>query len=180
MHPLRGERAKRKSLDFSRLFRVGGRNRTRTCDPIDVNDVLSRTGRFFKPQTNGTRCRKPLKIGLFRRIPFPSPGYTEGYTQGYMDFSCTLRRVPYTNRGTRPVNVENKGFGGCKGTRRVHEGYTKLSLPGVHEKRHWGLAPRCLFYLSISPFHTCETKLKKLEKFSFSGYNESCRYVARL
>ena len=35
-----GERAKRKSLDFSRLFRVGGRNRTRTCDPIDVNDVL--------------------------------------------------------------------------------------------------------------------------------------------
>ena len=32
--------------------------------PIDVNDVLSRTGRFFKPQTNGSRCRKPLKIGL--------------------------------------------------------------------------------------------------------------------
>ena len=40
MHPLRGRRGKRKSLDFSRLFRVGGRNRTRTCDPIDVNDVL--------------------------------------------------------------------------------------------------------------------------------------------
>ena len=36
----RGEKKKRKSLDFSRLFRVGGRNRTRTCDPIDVNDVL--------------------------------------------------------------------------------------------------------------------------------------------
>ena len=36
-----GERAKRKSLDFSKLLRVGGRNRTRTCDPIDVNDVLS-------------------------------------------------------------------------------------------------------------------------------------------
>ena len=38
--PSAGEREKRKSLDFSRLFRVGGRNRTRTCDPIDVNDVL--------------------------------------------------------------------------------------------------------------------------------------------
>ena len=37
--PSAGERRK-KSLDFSRLFRVGGRNRTRTCDPIDVNDVL--------------------------------------------------------------------------------------------------------------------------------------------
>ncbi len=25
---------------FSGLLRFGGRNRTRTCDPIDVNDVL--------------------------------------------------------------------------------------------------------------------------------------------
>ena len=38
--PSQGEKGKKKSLDFSRLFRVGGRNRTRTCDPIDVNDVL--------------------------------------------------------------------------------------------------------------------------------------------
>ena len=40
MNTFQGSRQKRKSLDFSRLFRVGGRNRTRTCDPIDVNDVL--------------------------------------------------------------------------------------------------------------------------------------------
>ena len=40
MHPLQGREQKRNSLDFSRLFRFGGRNRTRTCDPIDVNDVL--------------------------------------------------------------------------------------------------------------------------------------------
>ena len=26
----------------------GGRNRTRTCDPIDVNDVLSVVGRFVR------------------------------------------------------------------------------------------------------------------------------------
>ena len=30
----------KKVPDFSRTFNVGGRNRTRTCDPIDVNDVL--------------------------------------------------------------------------------------------------------------------------------------------
>ena len=27
----------------------GGRNRTRTCDPIDVNDVLSLSGQNIKP-----------------------------------------------------------------------------------------------------------------------------------
>ena len=32
----------KKVPDFSRTFNVGGRNRTRTCDPIDVNDVLYR------------------------------------------------------------------------------------------------------------------------------------------
>ena len=36
-----GENTKKKKVpDFSRTVRVGGRNRTRTCDPIDVNDVL--------------------------------------------------------------------------------------------------------------------------------------------
>ena len=36
-----GEKIKKKKVpDFSRTFEVGGRNRTRTCDPIDVNDVL--------------------------------------------------------------------------------------------------------------------------------------------
>ena len=108
---------RKEKLDFSSFSRFGGDSWTRTNDPIDVNDVLYRTGRFFKPQINGTRCRKPLKFGLFGRVLFSNQGYTQGYT----DFSCTLRRVPYTSRGTRPVNVENKGFGDCKGTRRIHE-----------------------------------------------------------
>ena len=30
----------KKVLDLQGLSWVGGRNRTRTCDPIDVNDVL--------------------------------------------------------------------------------------------------------------------------------------------
>ena len=39
----RGRRQKRrKSLISQGLSWVGGRNRTRTCDPIDVNDVLYR------------------------------------------------------------------------------------------------------------------------------------------
>ena len=33
-------RKKKKALDLQGLSWVGGRNRTRTCDPIDVNDVL--------------------------------------------------------------------------------------------------------------------------------------------
>ena len=40
-HTYREKMSKRKTLEncvFSRVF--GGRNRTRTCDPIDVNDVL--------------------------------------------------------------------------------------------------------------------------------------------
>ena len=38
-----GEKTKKKKVpDFSRTFLGGGRNRTRTCDPIDVNDVLYR------------------------------------------------------------------------------------------------------------------------------------------
>ena len=39
----------KKVPDFSRTFNVGGRNRTRTCDPIDVNDVLSGCGWNIKP-----------------------------------------------------------------------------------------------------------------------------------
>ena len=34
----------KKVLDLQGLSWVGGRNRTRTCDPIDVNDVLSAPG----------------------------------------------------------------------------------------------------------------------------------------
>ena len=44
-----GENTKKKKVpDFSRTFRVGGRNRTRTCDPIDVNDVLWAIGQVVK------------------------------------------------------------------------------------------------------------------------------------
>ena len=38
MFTARGEM--KKVLDLQGLSWVGGRNRTRTCDPIDVNDVL--------------------------------------------------------------------------------------------------------------------------------------------
>ena len=38
-----------------------GRNRTRTCDPIDVNDVLSLTGSFLKLPDGGTRTPDRLK-----------------------------------------------------------------------------------------------------------------------
>ena len=44
---------KRKSsetLDFQGFF--GGRNRTRTCDPIDVNDVLSALRSFVREGDN--------------------------------------------------------------------------------------------------------------------------------
>ena len=65
MHPLRGERAKRKSLDFSRLFRVGGRNRTRTCDPIDVNDVLWAIGQVVKLKYGREHTSEALEIWAF-------------------------------------------------------------------------------------------------------------------
>lgn len=38
--PVSWKKAKRKKPDPSNFFLTGGRNRTRTCDPIDVNDVL--------------------------------------------------------------------------------------------------------------------------------------------
>ena len=40
----------KKVPDFSRTFNVGGRNRTRTCDPIDVNDVLSAPATFVQEE----------------------------------------------------------------------------------------------------------------------------------
>ena len=65
MHPLRGRREKRKSLDFSRLFRVGGRNRTRTCDPIDVNDVLWAIGQVVKLKYGREHTSEALEIWAF-------------------------------------------------------------------------------------------------------------------
>ena len=35
-----------------------GRNRTRTCDPIDVNDVLSALGRIVPESDVHTKARK--------------------------------------------------------------------------------------------------------------------------
>ena len=68
--------------------------------PIDVNDVLYRAGRFFKLSDQGTRSRKALKIKAQQELYHEFSFFIKGYTQGYTDFSCTLRRVPYTNRGT--------------------------------------------------------------------------------
>ena len=46
------DRKKEKPV-FSGLLRFGGRNRTRTCDPIDVNDVLWAGGRVVKLLPSG-------------------------------------------------------------------------------------------------------------------------------
>ena len=35
-----GQKENPETFDFQRFPGCGGRNRTRTCDPIDVNDVL--------------------------------------------------------------------------------------------------------------------------------------------
>ena len=42
---IRGIKKALENIVFSRA--CGGRNRTRTCDPIDVNDVLSPCGRNY-------------------------------------------------------------------------------------------------------------------------------------
>ena len=39
---------KKGKKSLAELLSFGGRNRTRTCDPIDVNDVLSPCGRFVR------------------------------------------------------------------------------------------------------------------------------------
>ena len=73
MHSLQGRGQKRKSLDFSRLFRVGGRNRTRTCDPIDVNDVLCLGGKVCRKQMLGVHMPKNVDItGFSHFLPHPS------------------------------------------------------------------------------------------------------------
>jgi len=56
----------------------------------------------------------------FQFNPFQIMSMCKGTRQGYTDFSCTLPRVPYTNRGTRAANVVNKGFQKLKGTQRVY------------------------------------------------------------
>ena len=78
---LRGERAKRKSLDFSRLFRVGGRNRTRTCDPIDVNDVLWAIGQVVKLKYGREHTSEALEIWAFLRFGLCSRCLCKGCVQ---------------------------------------------------------------------------------------------------
>ena len=90
---------KKQALDLQGLA-LGGDSWTRTNDPIDVNDVLCRAGRFFKLSDQGTRSRKALKIKAQQELYHEFSFFIKGYTQGYTDFSCTLRRVPYTSRGT--------------------------------------------------------------------------------
>ena len=43
----------------------GGRNRTRTCDPIDVNDVLSAGGKVYRKQMLGVHMPKNVDITGF-------------------------------------------------------------------------------------------------------------------
>ena len=47
-------------------FSFGGRNRTRTCDPIDVNDVLWAGGRVVKLPPSCVHMSQTSKFGLFR------------------------------------------------------------------------------------------------------------------
>ncbi len=73
MHPVGAEKCtlsegdgkKRKSLDFSRLIRVGGRNKTRTSDPIDVNDVLWAIGQVVKLKYGREHTSEALEIWAF-------------------------------------------------------------------------------------------------------------------
>ena len=58
----------KKVPDFSRTFNVGGRNRTRTCDPIDVNDVLYRLSHatlyiFYDAYATFSRTIRPRQSG---------------------------------------------------------------------------------------------------------------------
>ena len=58
----------KKVPDFSRTFNVGGRNRTRTCDPIDVNDVLCLGGKVCRKQMLGVHMPKNVDITEFLRF----------------------------------------------------------------------------------------------------------------
>ena len=63
----------KKVPDFSRTFNVGGRNRTRTCDPIDVNDVLCLDGKVCRKQMLGVHMPKNVDItGFSHFLPHPS------------------------------------------------------------------------------------------------------------
>ena len=51
----------------------GGRNRTRTCDPIDVNDVLCLGGKVCRKQMLGVHMPKNVDItGFSHFLPHPS------------------------------------------------------------------------------------------------------------
>ena len=56
----------KKVPDFSRTFNVGGRNRTRTCDPIDVNDVLWATGQVVKLKYGCEHTSEALGLTVIR------------------------------------------------------------------------------------------------------------------
>ena len=51
----------------------GGRNRARTCDPIDVNDVLCLGGKVCRKQMLGVHMPKNVDItGFSHFLPHPS------------------------------------------------------------------------------------------------------------
>ncbi len=52
------ERKKKKKEDLISSFFIGGRNRTRTCDPIDVNDVLYQLSHATLPNFEVIFCSK--------------------------------------------------------------------------------------------------------------------------
>jgi len=52
----------------------GGRNRTRTCDPIDVNDVLSPGAKVCEKRMQGVHERKTLDFTGLPRFRLHPPG----------------------------------------------------------------------------------------------------------
>ncbi len=88
-----GENTKKKKVpDFSRTFRVGGRNRTRTCDPIDVNHVLCQQRQFIQLFTNA----EPFDYWAFGRSRGCSRRFTcqSGSVVRTSNPACLLAHLP--------------------------------------------------------------------------------------
>ena len=75
LYPPWGSGQKRKSLISQGLSSFSGRNRTRTCDPIDVNDVLYQLSHatmrdFYEVTSRYSPCGRIVKlIDVWEQVP---------------------------------------------------------------------------------------------------------------
>ena len=60
----------------------GGRNRTRTCDPIDVNDVLWSAGQVIKLNYEYEHIKKAFEIKAFSVLGCVHDAYVQGVFRG--------------------------------------------------------------------------------------------------